>query len=104
MKASYDLIARYYDSLSKFIYGNAIINAQRFLIDYIPANSAVLIVGGGTGYILEEIAKKHTEGLKITYVENSLKMLQLSKKRSVGNNKIYFISQSITDVIFDNKF
>lgn len=93
MKNNYDTIARYYDFLSRTIFRRSIINAQVCLLSYIKPNTSVLIVGGGTGWILE---KFQPAGLEITYVEISESMLELSKKR-IQHNNVEFIHQSIED-------
>lgn len=64
----------------------------------ITANTNILIVGGGTGWILEELANIHPSGLNITYVEISANMMALSKKRSVGSNNVVFINNAIENV------
>jgi ubiquinone/menaquinone biosynthesis C-methylase UbiE len=104
MAANYDNSAWFYDSLSKLVYGKALINAQVYLLQYIPANSSVLIVGGGTGWILEEITRIHSSGLQITYIEVSAKMVALSQKRDIGNNKVLFISDAVENVISLGEF
>jgi len=100
MKGNYDNVAPFYDLLGRFIFGNAILQANLVLVNAVQANSSILIVGGGTGYILEEISKKHDSGLQITYVEVSKKMMSLSKKRNTGNNKVLLINESIADISF----
>ena len=80
MKNNYNTIAGYYDFLSRTIFQRSIINAQVALLSYIKPNSTVLIVGGGTGWILEKI---EPAGLEITYVEISENMLALSRKRKL---------------------
>ena len=100
MKGNYYNVAPFYDLLSHLVFGNSISQALLFLVTAIPANSSVLIIGGGTGQILEEISKKYISGLQITYVEISKKMISLSKKRSTGNNLVVFINQSILDKYF----
>jgi ubiquinone/menaquinone biosynthesis C-methylase UbiE len=104
MTSNYNNIASFYDFLSKMVFGNAIINAQRFLVEAIPAKSTVLIVGGGTGWILEEIAKVHSEGLEIAYVEPSEKMVSMSEKRNAGFNEVIFINKTVEEVEFPNHF
>ena len=104
MEGNYDNIAPFYDLLSHLVFGNYISQAVRFLVNAIPANSSVLIIGGGTGQILEEISKKYISGLQITYVELSKKMISLSKKRSTGDNSVVFINQSISDFTFYQQF
>ena len=91
MRNNYDRIARYYDVLSRMVFFRAQLKAQIDQLHFIPANSSVLIVGGGTGWILEEIAKLHSSGLRITYVEISAKMLELSRKRNVRANQVTFV-------------
>lgn len=97
MKGNYDNVAPFYDLLSRLVFRDAILQSSRFLVNAIPANSSILIIGGGTGHILEEISKKYVSGLQITYVEVSKKMIALSRKRNVASNRIIFINQSISD-------
>jgi len=98
MAANFNNAARFYDKLSLIIYGRALINAQVYLLQYIPANAWILIVGGGTGWILEEIAKMNPAGLNITYIEVSANMMALSKKRNIANNSVVFINDAIENV------
>lgn len=98
MSANYNNSAWFYDKLSALIYGRALIDAQRYLLHFIPANANILIVGGGTGRILEEIAQIHPSGLKITYVEIAADMMALSKKRNAGDNQVDFINDAIENV------
>lgn len=104
MKANYNVIAPFYDNLSRLIYRNAIVNAQKLLVDAIPANSAILIIGGGTGWILEEISKKHPAGLQITYVDISEKMIALARPRNTGSNNVVFLNNDIQDVAINDMF
>lgn len=98
MAANYNNSAWFYDKLSRLIYGKALVKAQVYLLASIPPGSKILIVGGGTGWILEEIAKVHSTGLKITYVEVAVNMMALSKKRNTANNEINFINDAVENV------
>jgi ubiquinone/menaquinone biosynthesis C-methylase UbiE len=104
MPANYNNSAWFYDRLSRIVYGRALINAQVYLLQYIPENAGVLIVGGGTGWLLEEIVKIHPSGLNITYVEVAAAMISLSKKRNTGGNKIVFINDAIENVVLTPNF
>jgi ubiquinone/menaquinone biosynthesis C-methylase UbiE len=104
MSANFDNSARFYDMLSRAVYGMALVNAQVYLLQYIPANARLLIVGGGTGWILEEMAKIHPSGLNITYVEVSARMMALSKKQNAGDNKIVFINDAIENISLPANF
>lgn len=105
MVNNYDKIANQYDNLSRLVFGKAQVNAQINQLKYLPGNSSILLVGGGTGWILEEISKLYASGLKITYVEISAKMIALSKARNTRNNSVDFVNIAIenfkTDISFD---
>ncbi len=104
MKQGYDVIAPIYDALAKFFIGKALRRAQTYFLRYIPLGAKVLIVGGGTGWILEEISAVHSQGLEIDYVDVSSKMIALAKRRNRGKNKVAFIHQSILDYSTHNLY
>ncbi|MCC8425158.1 bifunctional 2-polyprenyl-6-hydroxyphenol methylase/3-demethylubiquinol 3-O-methyltransferase UbiG [Mucilaginibacter sp. UR6-11] len=97
MASNYDNSAWFYDSLAGLFYGSALTDAQVYLLQFIKPGSTILIAGGGTGWILEELARIHPSGLRITYVEISAKMMALSAKRSVGNNNISYINKPVEE-------
>ncbi|WP_159468079.1 class I SAM-dependent methyltransferase [Dyadobacter sp. 3J3] len=105
MDTDFDTVARPYDFISRLFFGDALVKAQVSLLSQILPNSRILIVGGGTGWILEEIAKIHPTGLEIIYVESSLKMIELSQKRSCKNNSVSFMNTPVegyyTELLFD---
>ncbi|TSD62643.1 class I SAM-dependent methyltransferase [Inquilinus sp. KBS0705] len=99
MASNYDNSASFYDRLSRVVFGDALVKAQVYLLHHIPPGANVLIVGGGTGWILDEITKVHRQGLSITYVEISAKMIAIAQKRVVKNsNKIILINAAIEDL------
>lgn len=98
MAGNYDNSASFYDRLSRLVFGDALMKAQRYFLPQIPADARVMIIGGGTGKILEEISKVHPSELRITYVEISAKMMALSRKRNAGANQLEFINKAIEDV------
>ena len=104
MAANYDNSAWFYDRLSKLVYGKALVRSQVYLLKYIPANSNILIAGGGTGWILEEISKVHPSGLTITYAEISANMMALSTKRNIGSNKVIFLNEPVENIENDSLY
>lgn len=97
MLNNYDRIAANYDRLSRLVFGKSIVRAQQALLTYVTSPARVLIVGGGTGWILEEMAKLYTAGLVIDYVEISSNMLDLARKRDFKHNQVTFIHAGIED-------
>jgi len=104
MSANYNNSAWFYDWLCRLVFGRALMNAQVFLLKFIAPRSKILIAGGGTGWILEEIAKLHHDGLKVIYVEIAPKMMVLSQRRNIGNNQVTFINAAIEDVALPADF
>jgi ubiquinone/menaquinone biosynthesis C-methylase UbiE len=104
MPNNYDAAAWFYDALAKLVFGNALIRAHQFLIQNIQPETSILIVGGGTGWILEELAKVQSSSLKITYVEISAKMIALSKKRKSGRNEVSFVQKPIEAYQLNQKY
>lgn len=104
MPANYNNSAWFYDKLSGLVFGNSLINAQKYTLQFIPARAHILIVGGGTGWIINEITKIHSSGLKITYVEVAAEMMALSKKRDIGENEVVFINDAIENVMLPPDF
>ena len=97
MTNNYDHIAKYYDRLSRLIFNKAQLSAQVDQLSFIPENSNILIVGGGTGWILEEICSRLPKGLNICYVEQSAQMLDLAKKVNCRQNKPHYVQSAIQD-------
>jgi spermidine synthase len=61
------------------VFGKCIKQAQIDTISYIPHGAAVLIIGGGTGWYLQELlTRKKLQ--KVVYIEASRKMLNLTHK------------------------
>ena len=104
MGNNYNSIANIYDVLSRIVFGKSIMKAQIFLLKYIPGNSRVLIVGGGTGWILSELSKMYEKGIEITYVEKSAKMIALSKQKNIQHNSVEFINAGIEEFSTGKKF
>jgi tRNA (cmo5U34)-methyltransferase len=108
---SFDSIAPVYDSLSRMVYGKSIVTAQQHFLKYIPEGSSVLIIGGGTGWIIDALFSVN-KTCSVVYIEASQKMLQKAKGRIRINDqsRITFLLQSeipsegLYDVIITNFF
>jgi tRNA (cmo5U34)-methyltransferase len=108
---SFDSIAPVYDSLSRMVYGKSIVAAQNHFLKYIPEGSHILIVGGGTGWIIDAIFEVNRT-CSIVYLEASQKMLQKAQARVDADDlpRVKFLFQSEMpsegsyDVIITNFF
>jgi len=94
LQNNFNFVAPFYDQLAGLIFGKSIKRAQTWLLPFIPENATVLLIGGGTGWLLTEILAQ-TKAAKIVYLEASEKMLELSKKRYALGQK-----NSTTEVEF----
>lgn len=104
MANNYDSIAGIYDMLSRLVFGQVLQRSQSDLLKWIPPESRILIVGGGTGWILERIAADHPAGLDIVYVEASAKMVELSRQKKTGENTVTFICLPVEEYTFTGLF
>ncbi|WP_129715935.1 class I SAM-dependent methyltransferase [Pedobacter sp. SYP-B3415] len=102
-ESGYDRISGIYDQMSRLIFGRAQVRAQTDQLDYLAAGERILIVGGGTGWILDELGKI-TRRLHIVYLEQSSRMVGLSKKREPGKHMIEFVTGSAFDYNTDDLF
>ncbi len=77
MPSNFNRIAPFYDLLLWVVFGQRVWHAQRHFIDRVKPNDAVLILGGGTGKILDWLPADAA----ITYVEQSAAMIKRAKRR-----------------------
>jgi ubiquinone/menaquinone biosynthesis C-methylase UbiE len=104
MAANYDNTTWFYERLSKLVFGQAQVKAQEYFLSRVRTGSDILIIGGGTGGILESLTSLHPSGLHITYVEISANMMALSRKRNTGQNEVTYITKNIEEVKFNQQF
>jgi ubiquinone/menaquinone biosynthesis C-methylase UbiE len=76
----FNLIAPVYDALAQLVYGKAQQKAQAHFLSVIPIGARVLVLGGGSGWILTELLQKSAPAY-VLYLEPSTKMLQKAKDR-----------------------
>lgn len=109
----FNRIAPYYDSLTRLVFGNAILNSQLEFLKSIPPDSTVLILGGGTGAILPYVLRRNPTG-SILYIEASSEMLKSAERNVLPEftAKIEFVHGThnslpegmVFDVIITNFF
>lgn len=79
----FDKSTKWYDWLSKLVFGNRLRKMERKLIPHLPHSGTILWVGGGSGQILPEIIDARPD-LKILYLDSSENMISMARKRISG--------------------
>jgi tRNA (cmo5U34)-methyltransferase len=89
---NFDYIAPVYDRLASLVYGKAIKDAQRVHLLALKSARNVLIIGGGTGWLLRDVLALDPV-VKVVYVEASAKMLELSRRsiQDADLNRVEFL-------------
>lgn len=105
MKNNFDSVAWCYDGLSKLVFGNKLKQSQLILLEHIREGDRLLIIGGGTGWILEELLK-FIKVKEIDYLERSANMLVRARKRMAGfsGTKVNFIQGDQTNIPCRDKY
>lgn len=98
----FDRVAPFYDSLAGLVFGKAIKKAQTKYLHLIKPNHKILILGGGTGWIIDEILNRQPT-VEITYIEKSTQMIELAKKVS-PNPTIKFFNCPFEEWRSEDKF
>lgn len=98
----FDKVAPFYDKLAGLIFGKVIKKAQTKYLHLIKPGSKILILGGGTGWILKEILDRQTE-VEINYVEKSAQMIELAKT-ACPNHNIEFVNLPFEEWHTEEKF
>ncbi|WP_165864895.1 class I SAM-dependent methyltransferase [Rufibacter latericius] len=76
----FNSIAPVYDLMAKLVFGKAQQQAQAHFLSLVPANARVLILGGGSGWILPELLRQSNPGY-VLYLEPSPKMVGKAQDR-----------------------
>lgn len=76
----YDRLAGLYDGMARLVYGNALRKAQTSMLARLPKDATVLVLGGGSGWFLEQLMRG-AQPQAVIYVDLSSKMLALSRQR-----------------------
>src|SRR5258707_4902020 len=93
----FNKIAFLYDRIARLVYSKRIIDSQKYFLNKIPMDSNILILGGGTGWILTEIFKIKNE-VNICYIEASERMIAMAKEKFENDNRVQFIHGTENDI------
>ena len=82
----YDRLAPVYDFLGRLVYFGAIRRSQKEFLSHIPQNARILFIGGGTGFLLNDLLET-AKPSEILYVEKSGRMIEKSRAKATHSTK-----------------
>lgn len=93
---NFNWIAPVYDTLAFLVFGHKLQRAQVVFLDQIPAGGSVLLVGGGTGWLLEQVLTRgHTK--RIVYLETSAEMVSRASRRMIRKSLLGSVDFRVGD-------
>lgn len=99
---AFDSIAPYYDMLSRIVFGRSIRRSQMYQIQFIPRDANILILGGGTGWLLERLLQERP-ACHVSFLDSSQKMIEIARNRSAGAT-VTFIHGGIAHIPANSTF
>lgn len=82
----FDIISGWYDPLSFLVFGKSIKRSQTYFLSTIGSEvKDVLLMGGGTGWLLNSLDELHRP-IRVTYIEASAKMLDKAQRKAPFEN------------------
>ena len=107
---NYRVVASYYDLLAKIIFGERMEKAKQAHLHLISNYQKVLVVGGGTGKLIDYIDELKNS-VVVDFVDSTSKMISKARGRKPDNIDVNFYETPILefdgegyDVIFTNFF
>lgn len=86
----FDRIASVYDTLASLVFGKNLTRSQHHFLHVIPENATVLILGGGSGELLQTLLRQKPH-CQVVYVDASEKMIGLARLRVQNSPKVTFL-------------
>lgn len=100
----WDKAVWFYDLLAGLVFFGRIKKSQKYFLNLIPNGSRILIIGGGTGWLLKEVVEGRPSCM-VWYVEASSSMLGQSKKQIKGlTENVKFIHGTQHDLPHGTEF
>lgn len=73
------------------MFGKTLDHAQKFPLDFIEPDVSVLILGGGSGELLNTLLQKHPT-VSVDYIDLSPNMIELAKRKTGNPLSVNFIT------------
>ena len=89
---NFNRVASFYDALARIVFKGSISKATNRWLEVIDPSDRVLILGGGTGKILEQLPIC----ANVTYLEKSSRMIQYAKRRKCDSPVSFLCKDFLT--------
>jgi tRNA (cmo5U34)-methyltransferase len=86
----FNRIASVYDTLASLVFGKVLTQSQHHFLYIIPENATVLVIGGGSGELLQTLLEKKPH-CQVVYVDASEKMIALARQRVKNSSRVTFL-------------
>jgi ubiquinone/menaquinone biosynthesis C-methylase UbiE len=83
-------IASVYDALASLVFGKNLIKSQQHFLPVIPDDATILIVGGGSGELLQTLLQQKPR-CRVVYVDASERMVELARRRVQNSVRVTFL-------------
>ena len=92
----FDWIAPVYDALAFAVFGRRLQRAQVVFLDQIPVGATILLVGGGTGWLLEQVLIRR-QPRHVVYLEPSAQMIARASRRMLRRSVLGSVDFRVGD-------
>lgn len=100
----FNRLAPVYDKLANIVFGKAIRRAQTRFLNEIDGEATVLILGGGTGWLLSELVAAKPD-CSVTYIDASKKMIEMTEEKVKDiKHRVIFIHGTERDIPPESTF
>lgn len=101
--SGFDRVAPFYDALARLVFGNVLNEAQAAFLPVVMPEAKILIVGGGSGWLLEQILTTCAPR-KVVYLEASGRMLHRARRRVREDGRVHFRHGTERSLLPDEQF
>lgn len=93
---NFDWIAPVYDALAFCVFGRGLQRAQVVFLNQIPVGATILLVGGGTGWLLEQVLVQ-CQPRRVVYLEASAQMVARASRRMLRRGALGAVDFRVGD-------
>lgn len=93
----FNFLAPFYDFLARLVIGKSIVVSQLYFLRRFKECQHVLIVGGGSGWLLDSLYKECPD-VRIDYIDVSSGMINKAKIKSRNSQRVNFITGTEDDI------